>query len=126
MATKLSEIMQAFADETDQFIASSIFDPSSGQSIVDKSIDENYDPSISVAYMSEVIKENEKGLEAMKSNASTTDYLMTLNEVYILLKSIEGTWYYQACTIAKSGSLGMTRELMRKYESKFADELKKI
>lgn len=126
MAAKLTDIIDEFAKDVDKHIASTIFDPTTGQSIADRTNDPAFDPSVPAAFMSEVIKENEKGLEAMKSGATATDYLMTLNKVYVLLKAIEGTWYYHGCAIEKSGSLGMAREMMRKYEPRFSEELKKL
>jgi hypothetical protein len=126
MAVKLVEIIKEFSKELDQHIASSIFDPTTGQSIADITNDPEFDPSIPAAYLSEVIKENEKGLDAMKSGVTATDYLMTINKVYVLLKAVEGTWYYHGCTIDRSGSLGMAREMMRKYDPMLAEELKKL
>jgi len=126
MSIKINNIISEFAKEVDQFIASTIFDPTTGQSIADKTNDPDFDPAVPAAFMSEVIKENEKGLDAMNSGATATDYLMTLNKVYVLLKAIEGTWYYHGCTIGRSGSLGMAREMMRKYEPKLSEELKKL
>lgn len=124
--TKAAEIMNQFAEECDTFIASSIFDPTTGQGIVDKSVVENFDNSIPNAYFSETIKENEKALKALKANTNTLDYLITANEIYILMRAIEGTKFFQGCAIQRSGNLGLTRELMKKYESIFAAELKKL
>jgi hypothetical protein len=123
---KPAELMNKFAEECDSFIASSIFDPSTGQGIVDKSIIEGFDNSIPNAYFSETIKENDKALKALKANTKTIDYLITTNAMYLLVRAIEGTKYFQGCAIQKSGNLGLTRELLKKYESLFAAELKKL
>lgn len=124
--SKVAEIMDKFAAECENFIASSIFDPTTGQGIVDKSIVENFDNTIPNAYFSETIKENEKALKALKANTKTVDYLITANAMYLLMRAIEGTKYFQGCAIDKTGNLGMARELLKKYEPLFAAELKKI
>jgi hypothetical protein len=124
--TKAAELMDKFATECDSFIASSIFDPTSGQGIIDKSVVENFDNSIPNAYFSETIKENEKALKALQANTKTIDYLITANVMYILMRAIEGTKYYQGCAVQKTGNLGLTRELMKKYEPLFEAELKKL
>jgi hypothetical protein len=123
---KITDIMEQFASECDGFIASAVFDPATGQGIIDKSVVENFDPAVPNAYMSEVIKENEKALAALKLNARTLDYLITTNQIYILMRAIEGTKFYQGCAIARAGNLGMTREIMKKYEPRFSAELKKM
>jgi hypothetical protein len=123
---KITDIMEQFAADCDAFIASAVFDPSTGQGIIDKSVVESFDPAVPNAYMSEVIKENEKALAALKANARTIDYLITTNQMYIIMRAIEGTKFYQGCAIQKTGNLGMTREIMKKYETRFAAELKKM
>lgn len=123
---KISDIMEQFATEVDGFVASAIYDPTTGQGLVDKSIIEGFDTSIPNAYSSEIIKENEKAMAALKLNAKVIDFLMTTDKMYLIMRSIEGTKYYQGCAIQKTGNLGMTREIMKKYEPKFGAELKKI
>jgi len=123
---KLTDIMEQFAADCDGFIESAVFDPATGQGIIDKSVVESFDPAVPNAYFSEVIKENEKALAALKANARTIDYLMTTNKLYLILRAIEGTKYYQGCAIMRTGNLGMTREIMKKYESRFSAELKKM
>ena len=124
--SKLNELMDQFSSEVDGFIASAIYDPSSGQGIINKSTIEGFDPDIANAYSSEIIKENEKALKALKSNAKTIDFLITTNKVYLITRAITGSKFYQGCAFQKTGNLGMTREVMKKYESKFAAELKKL
>jgi len=123
---KLTDIMEQFALECDAFIASAVFDPATGQGIIDKSVVENFDPAVPNAYMSEVIKENEKALAALKANAKVIDFLITTNKLYIIMRAIEGTKFYQGCAIQRTGNLGMTREIMKKYESRFSAELRKM
>lgn len=123
---KLSEIMEQFSTEIDGFISSAIFDPSSGQGVVDKTLIEGFDPDIPNAYISEIIKENEKALKALKANAKTIDFLITTNKLFIITRAMEGSKFYQGCAFQKTGNLGMTREIMKKYEPKFVAELKKL
>jgi predicted regulator of Ras-like GTPase activity (Roadblock/LC7/MglB family) len=121
----LSELMDQFSEEVDSFIASAVFDSETGQGIVNKSVVEDFDPDIPNAYMSEVIKENEKALAALKAGVTTEDYLITTNQIYILMRVLGDTKYFQGCAIGKDGNLGMTRMIMKKYSPLFTEELKK-
>lgn len=123
---KLSEIMEQFSTEVDGFIASSVFDPISGQGVVDKSLIEEFDPEIPNAYVSEIIKEHEKALRALKMPAKTYDILITTNKIFFITRALEGSKFYHGCAFQKSGNLGMAREIMKKYEPKLVVELKKL
>jgi hypothetical protein len=124
--SKINELMEQFAGEVDGFIASSIYDPTSGQGIISKSTIDGFDPDIADAYTSEIIKENEKALKALKANAKTIDFLITTNKIFLITRSIEGSKFYHGCAFQKTGNLGMTREVMKKYEPRFVVELKKL
>jgi predicted regulator of Ras-like GTPase activity (Roadblock/LC7/MglB family) len=109
--------------EIPDVIAAEVVCIDDGTPLVAASRDASFDPAIAAAYFAEVVKANEKALEALKKGGRLEEVLLTTDEFYLLLRILPHTHFYLGLAIAKDGNVGMTRMVMKTYEKRFTESL---
>ncbi|MEN0067387.1 MAG: hypothetical protein AAGA48_34975 [Myxococcota bacterium] len=119
----IESIIDDFRGEIPGFVSTDIVHIESGMSIGGGSVDPNFDASVASASYAEVVKTNKRALELLGLDPhSTEDILITTDQVYLLIRML-GTDYYHGLAIARSGNLGLCRAIIKKYATRFLDEI---
>lgn len=119
----LHEVIENFRADVPDFVSTDIVNIASGLSIGGGSIDPQFDATVASASYAEVVKSNSRALQLLGIDPhSTEDILITTTGIYILIRLL-GEEYYHGLAIARTGSLGLARVLMKKYEPLFLNAL---
>jgi DNA-binding response OmpR family regulator/predicted regulator of Ras-like GTPase activity (Roadblock/LC7/MglB family) len=115
----LEELMREIPD----VIAAEVVCIDDGTPLVATSQDASFDPDIAAAYFAEVVKTNEKALEALKKGGRLEEVLLTTDEFYLVVRILPATRFYLGLALAKNGNIGMARMVMKTYEKRFMETL---
>ena len=115
--------LQELTREIPNVIAAEVVCIDDGTPLVATSQDLSFDPEIAAAYFAEVVKINEKALEALKKGRRLEEVLLTTDEFYLVVRILPDTRFYLGLAIAKDGNIGMARMVMKTYEKRFIKTL---
>lgn len=115
----LQQMLERFSAEVPHFVSTDIVDTESGLSIGGVTADATFDAAAAAASYAEVIKASQQTSQLLGfGRESTEDILITLRDVYVLLRML-GPDYYQGLAVNRAGNLGLARALMKKYQRSF-------
>jgi CheY-like chemotaxis protein/predicted regulator of Ras-like GTPase activity (Roadblock/LC7/MglB family) len=116
-------VLEELTREIPNVIAAEVVCIDDGTPLVATSLDPSFDPEIAAAYFAEVVKINEKALEALKKGRRLEEVLLTTDEFYLVVRILPDTRFYLGLAIAKDGNIGMARMVMKTYEKRFMETL---
>jgi len=116
-------VLEELTREIPDVIAAEVVSINDGTPIVATSFDQAFDTDIAAAYFAEVVKINEKALEALKKRRRLEEVLLTTDEFYLVVRILPDTRFYLGLAIAKDGNIGMARMVMKTYEKRFIEAL---
>jgi predicted regulator of Ras-like GTPase activity (Roadblock/LC7/MglB family) len=117
--SKLDDLIAKFRADISHFISTDIVHLESGLSLGGGSDDPNFDAAVASASYSEVLKANSHALDLIGvGGSSTEDILITTGPALILIRMI-GSEHFLVVAISRQGSLGYTRNVMKKFEPLF-------
>ena len=116
-------VLEELTREIPNVIAAEVVCIDDGTPLVAISQDPSFDPEIAAAYFAEVVKINEKALEALKKGRRLEEVLLTTDEFYLVVRILPDTRFYLGLAIAKDGNIGMARMVMKTYEKRFMETL---
>lgn len=116
-------VLEELTREIPNVIAAEVVCIDDGTPLVATSLDPSFDPEIAAAYFAEVVKINEKALEALKKGRRLEEVLLTTDEFYLVVRILPDTRFYLGLAIAKDGNIGMARMVMKTYEKRFIEAL---
>ena len=116
-------VLEELTREIPNVIAAEVVCIDDGTPLVATSLDPSFDPEIAAAYFAEVVKINEKALEALKKGRRLEEVLLTTDEFYLVVRILPDTRFYLGLAIAKDGNIGMARMVMKTYEKRFMEAL---
>jgi CheY-like chemotaxis protein len=116
-------VLEELTREIPDVIAAEVVCIDDGTPLIATSQDPSFDPDIAAAYFAEVVKINEKALEALKKGRQLEEVLLTTDEFYLVVRILPDTRFYLGLTIAKAGNIGMARMVMKTYEKRFIETL---
>jgi CheY-like chemotaxis protein len=116
-------VLEELTREIPNVIAAEVVCIDDGTPLVAISQDPSFDPEIAAAYFAEVVKINEKALEALKKGRRFEEVLLTTDEFYLVVRILPDTRFYLGLAIAKDGNIGMARMVMKTYEKRFMETL---
>jgi CheY-like chemotaxis protein len=119
MKTILEELIREIPD----VIAADVVSIDEGIPLIATSNDRAFDSDIAAAYFAEVVKINEKALEALKKGRRLEEVLLTTDEFYLIVRILPDTRFYVGLAIARKGNIGMARMAMKSYEKRFVETL---
>jgi CheY-like chemotaxis protein len=123
MVGSINRIVNELAGEVPALIMAELVSIEDGTPIVVTSNDSTFDPAIAAAYYTEVVKINEKFLEALKRGGKLEEVLLTTDEFYLLLRILPDTHFYVGLTITRNGNVGMARMVTKKFEKRLVEAL---
>lgn len=112
-------VLEELTREIPNVIAAEVVCIDDGTPLIATSQDPSFDPDIAAAYFAEVVKINEKALEALKKGRRLEEVLLTTDEFYLVVRILPDTRFYLGLAIAKDGNIGMARMVMKTYEKRF-------
>jgi CheY-like chemotaxis protein/predicted regulator of Ras-like GTPase activity (Roadblock/LC7/MglB family) len=121
----IKTILEELTREIPDVIAAEVVSIDEGIPLVATSNDRAFDSEIAAAYFAEVVKSNEKALEALKKGGRMEEVLLTTDEFYLIVRILAGTRFYLGLAIAKEGNIGMARMAMKTYEKRFIETVTK-
>jgi CheY-like chemotaxis protein len=116
-------VLEELTREIPNVIAAEVVCIDDGTPLIATSQDPSFDPDIAAAYFAEVVKINEKALEALKKGRRLEEVLLTTDEFYLVVRILPDTRFYLGLAIAKDGNIGMARMVMKTYEKRFIKTL---
>jgi CheY-like chemotaxis protein len=116
-------VLEELTREIPNVIAAEVVCIDDGTPLIATSQDPSFDPDIAAAYFAEVVKINEKALEALKKGRRLEEVLLTTDEFYLVVRILPDTRFYLGLAIAKDGNIGMARMVMKTYEKRFIETL---
>jgi predicted regulator of Ras-like GTPase activity (Roadblock/LC7/MglB family) len=116
-------VLEELTREIPDVIAAEVVCIDDGTPLIATSQDPSFDPDIAAAYFAEVVKINEKALEALKKGRQLEEVLLTTDEFYLVVRILPDTRFYLGLAIAKDGNIGMARMVMKTYEKRFIETL---
>jgi CheY-like chemotaxis protein len=122
-ASAIKVVLEELTREIPDVIAAELVCIDDGTPLVATSQDASFDPAIAAAYFAEVVKTNEKALDALKKGGRLEEVLLTTDEFYLVLRILPHTHFYLGLAIAKAGNIGMARMVMKTYEKRFMESL---
>ncbi|MEO1271938.1 MAG: hypothetical protein AAFX99_27905 [Myxococcota bacterium] len=117
------EVLETFSQEVPAFLSSSVVSLADGTNIGSVAMVKDFDPAAADAYFSEVLKKNTAAVTALGLQTQTEDLLLTTRSACFLARALPNTPYFWNVITTRSGSLGLTRALMRKYEAQILQAL---
>jgi CheY-like chemotaxis protein len=119
----ITAVLEELTREIPNIIAAEVVSIDEGTPLVAISHDPAFEPEVAAAYYAEVVKSNEKALEALKKGRRLEEVLITTDEFYLLVRTFPETRFYVSLVIAKEGNIGMARMAMKKFEKRFVETL---
>jgi predicted regulator of Ras-like GTPase activity (Roadblock/LC7/MglB family) len=123
---KISNILDQVVKESDDLLGVGVFDYTSGILITEKNVDPEIDLAIPAAYFSELIKHTKTGYKEIGIGENVKEYVVVVNNCYIIIKSIKDTKYHMLCYISLNGNQSFIKEVLKKYEDPLGKELEAI
>jgi len=124
--SKIPNILDQIAKESDDILGVCIFDHISGVLIAEKNVDSKIDLTIPAAYFSEFVKDASGAVKAMGIPADINDYLLTFNNFYLIIKSVNNMKHFILCYISLNGNQAFVKEVLKKYEEPLGKELESL
>jgi CheY-like chemotaxis protein len=116
-------VLEELTREIPDVIAAEVVCIDDGTPLIATSQDPSFNPDIAAAYFAEVVKINEKALEALKKGRRLEEVLLTTDEFYLVVRILPDTRFYLGLAIVKDGNIGMARMVMKTYEKRFIETL---
>ena len=107
--------------EIPDVIAAAVVSIDEGVPLVATTNDPAFDVDIVAAYYAEVVKTNEKALEALKQGSGLEEVLVTTDTFYLLARPLPETRFCVSLVMAQKGNVGMARMVMKRYEKRFLE-----
>ena len=107
--------------EVPDVVAAVVVSIDEGVPLVATADDPAFDVDIVAAYYAEVIKTNEKALEALQKGPRLEEVLVTTDAFSLVVRPLPGTRFYMGLVIAQRGNVGMARTAMKRYEKRFLE-----
>lgn len=117
---KFGIVVQSILDQLPNLIAVAIVDTNTGMTLASHSNNPSLNPDSAAAYNSEVVKQKQKAMAALKlTDESLDDILITLTSQIHLLKMIgNGNKFIYLTANMRDTNLAIAREILRDEASK--------
>lgn len=119
--SNLDLMIEKFRSEVPEFVSTDIVEIETGLSVGGGSIfPDSFDSSVASALFAEVVKANQRAMEALGGDANVgtvEDILITTSKSYVLLLVYPNRKYYHGLAITRQGNLAFARIVMRKFQA---------
>ncbi|RTQ45888.1 hypothetical protein EJV47_23960 [Hymenobacter gummosus] len=113
------KIVQNVIDELPTLMAVAVVDVTSGMSLASHTNSPNINPDTAAAYNTEVVKQKQKAMSALKLTGETIeDILITLsNQLHLLKLNSSGTKFIYLVVNQRDTNLAIAREVLRSHSA---------
>ncbi|WGH76157.1 hypothetical protein P8625_03035 [Tenacibaculum tangerinum] len=119
----LRDLIENLKNNVPGFIAVSITDISSGESLDSFTTDENFDPNLASAFNLEVVKAKLKAIKALNLNEEIQDITITLSSQFHIINVAPSGAYFIYLAVSSSADLSMTKSLLNNYKAELINAL---
>ncbi len=106
------------------YVAISVAEMASGESLISDSALSGFDPALASAYNVEIINAKRKAMKALGLDENLTDIHFNLeNQIHIINISPSGEYFIYLAIDSKKANLALTRTLVNKYKQELNNEL---
>lgn len=110
------KVIQEILNDLPQLVAVAIVDTNSGMSLASHTNSPNINPDTAAAYNTEVVKQKQKAMAALKLTGETIeDILITLSNQIHLLKLAENNKFIYLVVNSRDTNLAIAREVLRNH-----------
>ena len=117
----ITVLLEELEHEIPDVIAAAVVSIDEGVPLGATTNDPAFDVDIVAAYYAEVIKTNEKALEALQKGPRLEEVLVTTDDFYLFIRPLPGTRFYVGLVMAQKGNVGMARMVLKRYEKRFIE-----
>ena len=120
----LDELVNNVKENIPGYVAISVAEMASGESLISDSALDGFDPALASAYNVEIINAKRKAMKALGLDESLNDIHFNLkNQIHIINISPSGEYFVYLAVDSKKANLALTRTLLNKYKQKLNNEL---
>ncbi|MBO0358371.1 hypothetical protein J0X19_10480 [Hymenobacter sp. BT186] len=113
------KVVQDVINDLPSLVAVAVVDANSGMSLASHSNSPSLNPDTAAAYNTEVVKQKQKAMAALKLTGETIqDILITLsNQIHLLKLNDNGTKFIYLAVNSRDTNLAIAREVLRTHAS---------
>lgn len=120
----LDELVNNVKENIPGYVAISVAEMASGESLISDSALDGFDPALASAYNVEIINAKRKAMKALGLDEELKDIHFNLeNQIHIINISPSGEYFVYLAVDSKKANLALTRTLLNKYKQKLNNEL---
>lgn len=114
------QILEDLASSLPGYLAAAVVDLDSGMTLGTYAKDESFDLSAASAYNSEIVKQKQKIMGALRLDSELEDMLITLSDQIHLIKMVSPTTFIYLAADRSGSNLAIVRSAVARYSDQFA------
>jgi len=121
---KVRQLLEAMKDEVPGFVACALVEKEEGLSVAEARQDPDFEIAITAAYSVELMRAQERSLQALGENEAEAEILGMTPRFYFFTRPVPGTTFYLHIILSRQkGTLGLLFAYLKKYSRMIADAL---
>ncbi|MBE7629403.1 hypothetical protein [Tenacibaculum piscium] len=120
----LDNLVKNVREDIPGYIAISIAEMASGESLISHSSQADFDPALACAYNVEIINAKRKAISTLGLGEDIKDVYFNLeNQIHIINLSPTGDYFIYLAVDSKKANLALTRTLLNRHKKELDNEL---
>ena len=124
MQKTLEQLVENVSGNVPGYIAISVTEINSGESLISHTVKDSFDPELASAYNLEVVKAKLKAIDALGLKEEIKDISITLNDqIHIINIAPSGGYFIYLAIDSKAANTAITKALLNKYKEELNNAL---
>ncbi|TDQ25619.1 hypothetical protein [Tenacibaculum caenipelagi] len=120
----LTSLIKNVKENVPGYIAISVAEIASGESLASDSVDTTFDPALASAYNVEIINAKRKAIEVLGLDENISDIHFKLdNHIHVIDMSPSGEYFIYLAVDSNRANLALTRTMLNKYKKELNEVL---
>lgn len=120
----LEDLVKNLSENVPGYIATSVTELGSGESMISHSAVDSFDPQLASAYNLEVVNAKLRAVEALKLEDEIKEISITLNsQIHIINIAPTGGYFIYLAIDSTKANLGITKSFLNKYKQELNNAL---
>ena len=120
----LTSLVQNVKENVPGYIAISVAEIASGESLASDSVDTSFDPALACAYNVEIINAKRKAIQVLGLDEDISDIHFKLkNHIHVIDLSPSGEYFIYLAVDSNRANLALTRTMLNKYKKELNEVL---